>query len=144
MDKLGQKPPVVIEEVGFWKQIRPHFYCGSPIGQFIEDKLLQATVPVKLIGDDRIVKKYFSLEAPITTDTYGIDMKREKAGGSENVGYRDVCAIEDLEEGRKNRDFSRRMGPRTAAAASAMASQTSFPRKKRKIRRWKKVLRMLN
>ncbi len=78
---MGQKPPVVIEEVGFWKQIRPHFYCGSPIGQFIEDKLLQATVPVKLIGDDRIVKKYFSLEAPITTDTYGIDMKREKAGG---------------------------------------------------------------
>ena len=142
---MGQKPPVVIEEVGFWKQIRPHFYCGSPIGQFIEDKLLQATVPVKLLGDYMNFNKYIPHEPPTTTYTYGILPKREKAGGgSENVGYRDVCAIEDLEEGRKNRDFSRRMGPRTAAAASAMASQTSFPRKKRKIRRWKKVLRMLN
>ena len=76
MDKLGQKPPVVIEEVGFWKQIRPHFYCGSPIGQFIEDKLLQATVPVKLIGDHWIVKKFFSIEAPNTTETYAIASTR--------------------------------------------------------------------
>ena len=52
----GSKPPVVIEEVGFWEQIRPRFYCSSQMGRFIEDKLLQATVPISLIGDDRIIE----------------------------------------------------------------------------------------
>lgn len=94
----GSKPPVVIEEVGFWEQIRPRFYCSSQMGRFIEDKLLQATVPISLIGDDRIIEDYFSIDAPIGTDTYGIIMKRDMAEGAENVGYRDVYAIEDLEE----------------------------------------------
>ena len=93
----GSRPPVVIEEIGFWEQIRPRFYCSSEMGQFMENKLLQATVPISLIGDDRIIEDYFSIDAPISSDTYGIVMERKKAGGVENVGYRDVYAIEDLE-----------------------------------------------
>lgn len=94
----GVKPPIVLEEVGFWNEICPKLNCQSKEGRFIENKLLQATVPIDLIGDDRIVEDYFSIEAPIYSDTYGIQMKRERSEKNNgNVGYRDIYAIEDLE-----------------------------------------------
>lgn len=95
----GERPLIVMEMDSFEHEMFPRFRCTSPLAIETEKSLLRHIINYEMIGDDKVVPDYYSMDWEITIDEFGLDLNREYAENyeGESLGYRDEHPIKTIQ-----------------------------------------------
>lgn len=86
----GERPLIVMEMDSFEQEMFPKFRCITPIAIEVEKSLLRHIINYEMIGDDKVVPDYYSMDWEISIDEFGLDLNKQFAENyqGESLGYR--------------------------------------------------------
>jgi len=87
-DSLDRHPLIMVEYESFGDDLKPELICESDLARKIEEQLrLQLSLP-ELIGDDRVIPDFFSVNLNVHTNNYGLELKHHRASDGNNIAYK--------------------------------------------------------